>query len=47
MVLGKQRQLVNWHIVLKHEGKTVMLAAGDTFRAGAIDQFKYGETVLV
>ncbi|HEY4622516.1 MAG TPA: signal recognition particle-docking protein FtsY, partial [Solibacillus sp.] len=33
---------------LKSEGKTVMLAAGDTFRAGAIDQLQvWGERVGV
>lgn len=31
---------------LKSEGKTVVLAAGDTFRAGAIDQLQVWETVL-
>ncbi|MGE4378943.1 MAG: signal recognition particle-docking protein FtsY, partial [Candidatus Izemoplasmatales bacterium] len=33
---------------IKNEGKTVMLAAGDTFRAGAINQLKvFGERVGV
>ena len=27
----------------KTEGKKVLLAAGDTFRAGAIEQLKFGE----
>ncbi len=31
----------------KMEGKKVMLAAGDTFRAGAIDQLKVWANVLV
>ena len=38
MVLEKRRQSGNWRHDLMAEGKTVMLAAGDTFRAGAIDQ---------
>ena len=48
MVLGKQRQSVNLAHRLIGEGKTVMLAAGDTFRAGAIDQLHvWGERVGV
>ena len=46
MVLGKRRQLVSLQLALWLEGKTVMLAAGDTFSAGAIDQLLFGENVL-
>ncbi len=48
MGLVKQRQSVNLLINLKVEGKTVVLAAGDTFRAGAIEQLEvWGESVGV
>ena len=48
MVLGKQQRLENLRIKFKAEGKTVMLAAGDTFRAGAIEQLEvWGERVGV
>ena len=48
MGLEKQQRLVNLPISLKHEGKTVLLAAGDTFRAGAIEQLEvWGESVGV
>ena len=48
MVLEKQQQLVNWPHKFKTEGKKVLLAAGDTFRAGAIEQLEvWGERVGV
>lgn len=48
MVLVKQQQLEKLAYRYKMEGKKVMLAAGDTFRAGAIDQLKvWGERVGV
>ena len=31
----------------QNEGKSVMLAAGDTFRAAAVDNFKYGVSVTI
>ena len=43
----KLQRLVNWHIVIKWKVK-VMLAAGDTFRAGAIEQLQvWGDRVGV
>ena len=36
----KRHPLLNFVIVIKNKGKKVLLAAGDTFRAGAIDQLK-------
>jgi fused signal recognition particle receptor len=38
MAAAKPPRLRNSLIFLKKEGKKVLLAAGDTFRAGAIDQ---------
>ena len=44
MVLEKQRPSVNLAIKFKMKGKTLCLAAGDTFRAGAIEQLEvWGE----
>ena len=31
----------------QNEGKSVMLAAGDTFRAAAVEQLKYGVSVTI
>ena len=46
--VGKTTTIVKLAHRLKSEGKTVMLAAGDTFRAGAIDQLQvWGERVGV
>ena len=43
---GKTTSIGKMAYKLKQEGKTVMLAAGDTFRAGAINQLKvWGERV--
>ena len=48
MVWGKRRRLENLHINLNQEGKSVLLAAGDTFRAGAIEQLEvWGDRVGV
>ena len=38
MVLVKQRQSLNWLIIILKKGKKVIIAAGDTFRAAAADQ---------
>ena len=40
MVLVKQQVLVNLHIILKILVKSVLIAAGDTFRAAAIEQLQ-------
>ena len=46
--VGKTTTIGKLAARLKDEGKTVMLAAGDTFRAGAIDQLVvWGERVGV
>ncbi|MFA7725429.1 MAG: signal recognition particle-docking protein FtsY, partial [Candidatus Izemoplasmatales bacterium] len=37
---GKTTSIAKMAHLIKSEGKSVMLAAGDTFRAGAIDQLK-------
>ncbi len=48
MVLEKQQRLGNLLISLKVKGKRSLLAAGDTFRAGAIEQLEvWGERVGV
>ena len=48
MEWGKRRPSERWPICLKNEGKNVVLAAGDTFRAGAIEQLEvWGERVGV
>ncbi len=45
---GKTTTIGKLAYKIKNEGKTVMLAAGDTFRAGAINQLKaFGEKVGV
>ena len=45
---GKTTSIGKLAYKIKNEGKTVMLAAGDTFRAGAINQLKvFGERVGV
>lgn len=45
---GKTTTIGKLAYKIKNEGKTVMLAAGDTFRAGAINQLKdFGERVGV
>ena len=45
---GKTTSIGKLAYKIKQEGKTVMLAAGDTFRAGAINQLKiWGERVNV
>ncbi|MDD3712044.1 MAG: signal recognition particle-docking protein FtsY [Candidatus Izemoplasmatales bacterium] len=45
---GKTTSIGKLAYRLKNEGKTVMMAAGDTFRAGAINQLKvFGERVGV
>ena len=42
----KQQQLGNLPHKFKNEGKKVLMAAGDTFRAGAIEQLEvWGESV--
>ena len=46
MVSGKRQQSGNLAHKFKQEGKKVMLAAGDTFRAGAIEQLEvWGDRV--
>ncbi len=43
---GKTTSIGKMAYIIKSEGKTVMMAAGDTFRAGAINQLKiFGERV--
>lgn len=48
MESGRQPRSGNWRISLRVRGKKVVLAAGDTFRAGAIEQLAvWGERVGV
>ena len=45
---GKTTSIAKLAALLKHEGRTVMLAAGDTFRAAAIEQLvAWGERLRV
>ena len=45
---GKTTSIGKLAYKIKNEGKSVMMAAGDTFRAGAINQLKvFGERVGV
>ncbi len=43
---GKTTTIGKWAHQLKHDGKKVMLAAGDTFRAAAVEQLKVWGTRL-
>ena len=46
--VGKTTSIGKLAWQLKHEGKTVILAAGDTFRAGAIEQLEaWGQRIAV
>ena len=45
---ARRRQLPSWRTLLQSNGHDVLLAAGDTFRAGAIDQLQiWGDRVGV
>lgn len=43
--VGKTTTIGKWLINSKGKGKSVMLAAGDTFRAAAVEQLQVGENV--